>query len=178
MSFRQISPHMENKTPDLQTPCHTAGGERVVWIHERPPLIGKVLLLPLGLLFLWFPVEAIVSSGIHFTGSAGDWIVGIGTTLSGLMMLQVVFFKGDIRWVEETRTLVFNTGGICKSSCRHSLENAAGLLCVRPGGPFKGSPRLILRRHDGSDEWLAFLGSELEDVAKAISEATGVPVIR
>jgi hypothetical protein len=176
-----VPPHLTlGKMTSTQTKGITATktSEQVLWVRNSPPILLRLLLVPLGLLFTGFPIVAAISPTVNFNSTEDAWT---GTPLLlcfGLLFLYAALFRGDIRFDTTTRKLIFNSRGLYSICLRVPTDDASAILLYQPKRVFGGSTKLSLRLHSGREVFLSYLSPEEADtVLTQIATVLAIPCI-
>ena len=152
--------------------------EHVLWVRSSPPVLLRLLLVPMGLFFTGFPVVAAISHSVNFNSPKDAWFFVPILLLSGLMFLYAAFFRGDICFNHSTRELIFNFRGIWSSCVRVTTDDASAILLYQPKRVFGGTTRISMRLHCGREVFLSCLSSEEADmVVRQICSTLDIPCI-
>ena len=152
--------------------------EKVLWTRSSPPILLRLLLVPLGSLFTGFPIVAAVSPTVNFNSTQDAWTGAPLLLFSGLLCLYAALFRGDIRFDTSTRELIFNSRGLYSSCLRVPTDDASAILLYQPKRVFGGSTRLSLRLHSGREVFLSYLSPEEADtVLQQIATTLEIPCL-
>jgi hypothetical protein len=145
--------------------------EQPIYDSGKPDLLTRLLVTPVGLLFVWLVFPLVTRRELVAASICG---------LLGLLALFVVwFFETRLYFDSSSRQLVFRDANTFWRSRRVSLAGAEA-LCIRDVHAWlSSSSEICIRYHAAGDRWILRVPpGDPKGVAASISHAIGLPIIR